>query len=92
MKHLEATPWCADTEEIINAANYVSSRNKEILNSIKHIDSQIGESDIRVQGIISKDDFFNLLSEIREFNGTLKARDSKNIILEIYLKTKSKIK
>ena len=88
MKHLEATPWCVDTEEIINAANYISSRNREILNSIKHIDSQIRDSDIRVQGIISKDDFFNLLSEIREFNGTLKVRDSNNLIFELYLDKK----
>lgn len=41
MKHIETTSWCMDTEEIINAARYVSFAQKEILNNIQHIDSQL---------------------------------------------------
>lgn len=83
MKHPEATPWCVDTEEIINSVNYISFKNKEIINNIKHIDSQIRENTIRIQGIISKTDFLSLLSKIREFKGTLKVRNTEEFILEI---------
>lgn len=89
MKHIESTSWCMDTEEIINAARYVSSAQKEILNNIQHIDSQLRDDCIRVQGIINRDKFFNLLyKELIAFNGILKARDSKNFIVEMYIDIK----
>lgn len=89
MKHIEATSWCMDAEEIINAAKYVSSSQKELLNNIQHIDSQLREDYIRVQGIINRDKFFDLLyKESIAFNGILKARDSKDFIVEMYIDVK----
>ena len=89
MKHPEATPWCIDAEEIISAAEYISIKNKKILNNIQHIDSQINENDIRVQGIISIEDFIDLLLDVRKFNGTLKARGLKELIVEMHFNKKS---
>lgn len=52
MKYIEVTSWCMDTEEIINAARYVSFAQKEILNNIQHIDSQLRESSIETNSLI----------------------------------------